>query len=140
MIADEFFEFIPNPSEDFELLRSRTPRFCRIIKAPVKPLPLTRKDWASIPGLIAGCDDEIEALTQKLINGFRPLAREINPSFFHDFDGHGVNPEGEVPALKTSNCFSPWCLSRPSAIWLRHELWVQRKRTRFFFFSISNSP
>ena len=107
MIADEFFEFIPNPPEDLEFLLSRTFCLCRILKIPVKPFCLIRKDWTSIPGLIAGCDDEIEALPQKLINGFRPLAREINPSFFHDFDGHGVNPGGRSPCAENLKLFFP---------------------------------
>jgi hypothetical protein len=107
MIADEFFELIPNPPEDFEFLLSRTFCPCRILKAPVKHLWLTRKDRARFPRMVAGCDNEIEALPQEFINGFRPLAREINPLFFHDFDGHRVNPGRRGPCAENLELFSP---------------------------------
>tara|TARA_B100001013_G_scaffold205573_1_gene124717 strand:- start:264 stop:503 length:240 start_codon:yes stop_codon:yes gene_type:complete len=42
--------------------------------------------------------------------------------------------DGFVPALKTSKRSSPRCFNNPSAIWLRHELPVQTKSTRFISF------
>jgi len=57
MRADEFFQFFPNPSEDLAFLLPRALCPCRILKAPVKHLCLTRKDRAPIPYIVAGCDD-----------------------------------------------------------------------------------
>src|SRR6266571_733611 len=42
----------------------------------------------------------------------------------------GLTPMGAVPALWTSSVSPPRCRKRPSAIWLRTELPVQRMRTR----------
>src|SRR5271163_1720114 len=41
----------------------------------------------------------------------------------------GFNPFGSVPALRGSNASLATCRKYPSAIWLRAELPVQRKRT-----------
>lgn len=73
----------------------------------MKPFFPARKDRACIPDIVAGCDDEVEALPQEFINGFGALARQVNSLFSRHLDGHRMNPGGGRSRAENLESFSP---------------------------------
>src|SRR3712207_456671 len=57
------------------------------------------------------------------------LARDIYADLLHRLTARGLTWVASVPALMTSKRSPARCLSSPSAIWERAELWVHRNRT-----------
>ena len=123
-------DFIAYSAKRIQLIGLRC--LCRIIKSPMNGFG-TREDRALLFRSVTNGDDVVEFLIQELLHIFRCLASDINSDFFHHFNVRGCTPFGLVPALTTSNRSFAALRNSPSAIWLRAELPVHKKRTRFLF-------
>ena len=57
------------------------------------------------------------------------MARQIHPQLAHDPDGQRVYPRLFGTRALHLEAIAGECRRKPSAIWLRAELWVQRNST-----------
>ena len=70
---------IPHPSKDSKLRLFITAGSSRIVEAPVNAFGLTGKDRASFIRVVADRDHKVECILAELLDGFGPLARNVDP-------------------------------------------------------------
>jgi hypothetical protein len=80
-------KFVANAPEGRQPFLFGTSHRGGVIEAPMDALRGGRKDRATLLGAITDGYHIIERLPHKLVYGFRPVARDINPDFTHRGNG-----------------------------------------------------
>lgn len=83
-------------------------------------------------GVTADRDHVIELDADQVVERLGKLRRDVHPGLGHDLDGVRIHPVFLDARRIRFNHVALEVARPPSAIWLRHELPVQRKRTFIF--------
>ena len=90
----------------------------------------TREDRAPFVRAVADGDDDVPRLVEESIERLRAMGAEVDADFLHRMDGEWIDVRLLRPgALHVERAHRRACRRKPSAIWLRAELWVQRNST-----------
>ena len=103
-----------------------------VVKTNVSHFGLTGKRRTGLVGMSANRDDVIELDVLQFIEVFRVLRGDIHSSFGHDRHRVGIHPVRLDAGRIRLEDISFEMSAQPSAIWLRQEFPVHRKRTFSF--------
>src|SRR4051812_15635565 len=68
----------------------------RVVKPPVMPIHLPRKDWTRLISVAADSDNRLNWLLQKIVYVLRAMSGDINANFLHDLNRERMDVAGRI--------------------------------------------